>query len=294
MPPLLPRKRRCPSHSQTACLMPSGRLTRHATSSGPRWAYEGRYLPSRVGLALLLTLPSDSMGAILVDLASDEDANEPLLAPIDPMQEVWASGVTYVRSREARKAESHVADVYQRVYDAERPELFLKSIGWRVVGTNGEVRVRKDSAWNVPEPELVVVFNRFGEIVGYTAGNDVSSRDIEGENPLYLPQAKIYNGSCSVGPAIVLAEAAELGDITIGLAILRDDNEIFSGTTSTSQMKRPFPELARYLLSEYEAPQGVLLMTGTGIVPPDDFSLAIGDRIRINVGPLSLVNTVGG
>ncbi|HTX02097.1 MAG TPA: fumarylacetoacetate hydrolase family protein [Candidatus Acidoferrales bacterium] len=234
------------------------------------------------------------MSAILTDLASDEDANEPLLAPIDPMQEVWASGVTYQRSREARKAESHVADVYERVYDAERPELFLKCIGWRAVGTEGSVRIRKDSQWNVPEPELVLVINRFGEIVGYTAGNDVSSRDIEGENPLYLPQAKIYDGSCSVGPAIVLAQADELGDITIGLGIKRNDNEIFSGTTSTSQMRRRFPDLARYLLTEYEAPQGVLLMTGTGIVPPDDFSLAIGDRIRINVGPLSLINMVAG
>jgi 2-dehydro-3-deoxy-D-arabinonate dehydratase len=274
--------------------MPSGRLSRHATSSGPRWAYEGRYLPIRVGLALLLALPSESMGAILIDLASDEEAVDPLLAPVDPMQEVWASGVTYLRSREARKSESQVADVYEHVYDAERPELFLKSIGWRAVGTDAAVRIRKDAAWNVPEPELVLVINRFGEIVGYTAGNDVSSRDIEGENPLYLPQAKIYDGSCAVGPAIILAEADELTDVTIGLAITRDDNEVFTGTTSTSQMKRAFPDLARYLLSEYEAPQGVLLMTGTGIVPPDDFSLAIGDRVRINVGPLGLVNTVSG
>jgi 2-dehydro-3-deoxy-D-arabinonate dehydratase len=234
------------------------------------------------------------MRAILVDLASDEDAVDPLLAPVDPMQEVWASGVTYLRSREARKTESQVADVYEHVYDAERPELFLKSIGWRVAGTDSAIRIRGDSAWNVPEPELVLVINRFGEIVGYTAGNDVSSRDIEGENPLYLPQAKIYDRSCALGPAIVLAEADELADVTIGLAITRDDNEVFTGATSTSQMKRHFPDLARYLLAEYEAPQGVLLMTGTGIVPPDDFSLAVGDRVRINVGPLGLVNTVSG
>lgn len=234
------------------------------------------------------------MAAILGDLAGDEEANDPFLPPIDPMQEVWASGVTYVRSREARKAESNVADIYERVYDAERPELFLKCIGWRTIGTNGAVRIRGDASWSVPEPELVLVVNRFGEIVGYTAGNDVSSRDIEGENPLYLPQAKVYDGSCSIGPAIVLAGADELGDVTIGLGIMRNDNEIFSGTTSTSQMKRAFADLARYLLGEYEAPQGILLMTGTGIVPPDEFSLAIGDRIRINVGPLSLINTVSG
>jgi 2-dehydro-3-deoxy-D-arabinonate dehydratase len=234
------------------------------------------------------------MSAILGDLTSDEEARDPLLPPVDPMQEVWATGVTYVRSREARKLESQAANVYELVYDAERPEIFFKSIGWRVVGTDGTVRIRKDSAWNVPEPELVLVINRFGEIVGYSAGNDMSSRDIEGANPLYLPQAKVYDGSCSVGPSIVLADADDLGDITIALSVQRDDNEIFSGTANTSQMKRAFADLARYLLTEYQAPQGTLLMTGTGVVPPDDFSLAVGDRIRINVGPLSLQNTVGG
>lgn len=274
--------------------MPSGRLSRHATNSGARWAFDGRYLPNRVGLALLLALPSESMRAILRDLTGEEEAREPLLAPVDPMQEVWASGVTYSRSREARKAESHVADVYERVYDAERPELFLKSIGWRVVGSGGAVRIRKDSKWNVPEPELVLIVNRFGEIVGYSAGNDMSSRDIEGENPLYLPQAKIYDGSCAIGPAIVLADPDELVDVTIGLTIQRNDNELFEGSVSTSQMKRSFEELARYLRAEYELPQGALLLTGTGIVPPDDVSLAVGDRIRINVGTLSLQNTVAG
>ena len=274
--------------------MPNGRLSRHATSAGARWAFDGRYLPNRIGLALLLALPSESMRAILRDLAGEEDAREPLLAPIDPIQEVWAGGVTYLRSREARKAESHVADVYERVYDAERPELFLKSIGWRVVGSGGTVRVRKDAAWNVPEPELVLVVNRFGEIVGYSAGNDMSSRDIEGENPLYLPQAKIYDGSCALGPDIVLTDADELADVPIALTIQRDDADVFAGSVTTAAMKRSFEELARYLRAEYDLPQGALLMTGTGIVPPDDFSLAIGDRIRIDVGPLILQNTVGG
>lgn len=274
--------------------MPNGRLSRHATSAGARWAFDGRYLPNRIGLALLLALPSESMRAILRDLAGEEEAREPLLAPIDPFQEVWAGGVTYLRSREARKAESHVADVYERVYDAERPELFLKSIGWRVIGSGGTVRVRKDAAWNVPEPELVLVVNRFGEIVGYSAGNDMSSRDIEGENPLYLPQAKIYDGSCALGPDIVLADADELADVPIALTIQRDDADVFAGSVTTAAMKRSFEELARYLRAEYDLPQGALLMTGTGIVPPDDFSLAIGDRIRIDVGPLILQNTVGG
>jgi 2-dehydro-3-deoxy-D-arabinonate dehydratase len=274
--------------------MPSGRLTRHATPSGPRWAFDGRYLPRDIGLSLLLALSSERVRAILPDLASEEDAGDPLLAPVDPMQEVWAGGVTYVRSREARKAESKVSDVYERVYDARRPELFFKSIGWRVAAPGGHVRIRKDARWNVPEPELVLVVNRFCQIVGYTAGNDVSSRDIEGENPLYLPQAKIYDGSCAVGPAILLAEADELRDVTIGLRVRRDDNDVFVGATTTDQMKRGFEELARCLAAEYALPSGVLLMTGTGIVPPDGFSLAIGDSVLITVGPLSLQNTVAG
>jgi 2-dehydro-3-deoxy-D-arabinonate dehydratase len=276
--------------------MPSARLSRHATCTGPRWAYEGLYLPSRVDLALLLALPADAMRAVLPVLAAatEEEARDPVLAPIDPMQEVWACGVTYVRSREARKLESRVADIYERVYDAERPELFAKSLGWRVVADGGNVRVRKDSRWNVPEPELVLVVNRFGEIVGYSAGNDMSSRDIEGENPLYLPQAKIYDGSCAIGPAIVLATPDELRAMPISLSIRRGEAEVFAGRISTAQMKRSFEELAGYLRAEYALPHGVLLMTGTGIVPPNDFSLAAGDRIRIDVGPLSLQNTVAG
>lgn len=274
--------------------MPSGRLTRHATPSGPRWAFDGRYLPGGISLSLLLALSSESLRAILPDLAGDEDASHPLLAPIDPMQEVWASGVTYVRSREARESESTVADVYARVYDAERPELFFKSIGWRVVGPGGTVRIRKDARWNVPEPELVLVINRFGDIVGYAAGNDMSSRDIEGENPLYLPQAKIYDGSCALGPAILLAEAGELRDVTVGLNVRRGDNDVFVGATTTARMKRGLEELARCLSAEYQLPAGVLLMTGTGIVPPDDFSLAVGDSVLIAVGPLTLQTTVAG
>jgi 2-dehydro-3-deoxy-D-arabinonate dehydratase len=230
----------------------------------------------------------------LPDLAGDEEATDALLAPLDPMQEVWASGVTYLRSREARETESKVADVYARVYDAERPELFFKTIGWRVVAPGGAVRIRKDSRWNVPEPEMVLVVNRFGEIVGYTAGNDMSSRDIEGENPLYLPQAKIYDGSCAVGPAILVAEVDELRDVTVGLRVRRNDNDVFVGATTTAQMKRGFDELARCLSAEYAIPAGVLLMTGTGIVPPDDFSLAIGDSVLVTVGPLSLQSTVAG
>lgn len=243
---------------------------------------------------MLLALPAENLQPALekITVSRAEEISDPLLAPIDPMQEVWASGVTYLRSREARKSESSVADVYERVYEAERPELFLKSIGWRVAGSGERVRIRKDSKWNVPEPELVLVINHRGNVVGYTAGNDMSSRDIEGQNPLYLPQAKIYDGSCALGPAIILAPPNELSDVIIGLAIERNDAEVFSGTVRTSQMKRTFEELARCLCAEYQLPHGALLMTGTGIVPPDDFTLAVGDRVRINVGPLSLQNPV--
>ena len=272
--------------------MARNRLSRHATPAGARWAYEGRYLEDGIDLSLLLALSAEKMHAVLGALPAGERANKRVLAPVDPMQEIWASGVTYLRSRDARKVESNVGDIYERVYLAERPELFMKSIGWRVVADGSAVRIRRDSKWNVPEPELVLVINRFGEIVGFSAGNDVSSRDIEGENPLYLPQAKVYDGSCALGPALVLCDPGELRDLAIALAIDRDGNEVFSGTVRTSQMKRSFDELARYLHAEYALPHGVLLMTGTGIVPPDEFTLAVGDRIRINVGTLTLVNAV--
>lgn len=272
--------------------MAEHRLSRHPGQAGARWAYDGRYLPDGVDLSLLLGLPADRMHAVLSELPTWESANEPPLAPIDPAQEVWASGVTYLRSRDARQAESNSGDLYERVYLAERPELFLKSIGWRVIGDGGKIRIRRDSKWNVPEPELVLAINRFGEIVGYGAGNDVSSRDIEGENPLYLPQAKVYDGSCALGPALVLAPLEELHDIAIGLRIERDGRELFKGAIKTSQMKRTFAELARYLHAELALPQGALLMTGTGIVPPDEFSLAVDDTVRIEVGSITLVNSV--
>jgi 2-dehydro-3-deoxy-D-arabinonate dehydratase len=210
---------------------------------------------------------------------------------VEPAQEVWASGVTYEMSREARKAESAKADVYEKIYDAERPELFFKAVGRRVAGHGGTVRVREDSRWNVPEPELVLVVNDRMEIVGYTAGDDVSSRDIEGENPLYLPQAKIYDGSCSLGPAIVLP-VGDLRDLPIRLRIRRNDESAFEGEISTSRMKRTPEELAAYLGRELSFPNGAFLMTGTGIVPQDDFTLTPGDRVEISVGELVLENEV--
>lgn len=269
-------------------------LTRHNTPSGPRWAVDGHYLPAGVSLAGLLALPAAGLADLLGQLKTAEAAAGPLLVPIDPAQEVWGSGVTYLRSRDARKAESKTsADVYQLVYEAERPEIFFKQVGWRTVGHGQNVRIRADTTWNVPEPELVLVINAAGEIVGYTVGNDMSSRDIEGENPLYLPQAKTYNGSCAIGPVIRLHTAAELADLPIQLEISRGGAVAFAGETATSRMKRTFPDLAAWLYRELAFPHGAFLMTGTGIVPPDNFTLHSGDAIRVTIGGMTLENAVG-
>jgi 2-dehydro-3-deoxy-D-arabinonate dehydratase len=267
-------------------------LTRHATPDGPRWALDGKFLPAAFTLHLLLALPRAAVPAALTALVTTEPASGNPLAPLEADHEIWASGVTYLRSREARQAESVVGDVYARVYDAERPELFFKATGWRVVGDRAGIRVRTDSTWNVPEPELVLVINCWGEIVGYCAGNDVSSRSIEGENPLYLPQAKVYNGACALGPGLALIESASPGGQPIGLAIERAGKNIFHAQTQTSQMKRRFEELVTYLCRELDFPHGVFLMTGTGIVPGDGFTLQAGDRVSITVGELTLQNDV--
>src|SRR5215211_4170090 len=267
-------------------------LSRHLTARGARWALDGRYLPTAFTLDLLAESPAGDIPTFLGSLPRGEVAEEPLLPPVEPTQEVWASGVTYERSREARMFESKEADIYDKVYDAVRPELFFKAIGWRVVGHEAAVRVREDSHWNVPEPELVLVVNGRMEIVGYTAGNDVSSRDIEGENSLYLPQAKIYDGSCSLGPGIVLSDPDEMRDLRITMSIRRGDALVFEGEIDTSQMKRSPEELATYLGKELAFPGGTFLMTGTGIVPEDDFTLTPGDLVGISVGDLFLENEV--
>jgi 2-dehydro-3-deoxy-D-arabinonate dehydratase len=268
-------------------------LTRHRRGPEIRWALDGRYLPARFTLSLLLELPAADVRAFLKTLPVGEAADgDPLLPPVEPMQEIWASGVTYQRSREARRAESG-DDLYDRVYDAERPELFLKAVGWRAVGPGEPVRIRRDSGWNVPEPELVLVLDHKMQVVGYTAGNDVSSRDIEGENALYLPQAKIYDRSCAIGPGIVLpGETEDLDGLEIRLRILRGGEPAFEDAISTSRMHRSFEELAAYLGRELSFPDGALLMTGTGIVPPDEFTLKPGDRTEISVGGLVLENKV--
>ena len=227
---------------------------------------------------------SDGLTSALATLG--EAAGGDLLAPVDAAQEVWAAGVTYLRSREARVEESQSKDLYEKVYEADRVEVFFKAIGWRVAGHGEAVRIRRDSRWNVPEPELTLVLNGAGDIVGYCAGNDMSSRDIEGENALYLPQAKIYDGSCALGPGILLADPDSLVDLPIRMSIRRGGAVAFQGETSSAQLKRSLEEIAGWLTRELAFPDGVLLMTGTGIVPPDDFSLAVGDTVRIEVGEI--------
>jgi 2-dehydro-3-deoxy-D-arabinonate dehydratase len=268
-------------------------LTRHSTPNGSRWAADDRWLAQSFDLRTLLEKPLAAMSASIDSLLSGEPAQGPLLAPIEASQEVWGCGVTYQRSREARQAESSSGDVYDRVYTAQRPELFFKAIGWRVAGHGQPVRVRADSAWNVPEPEMTLVINRHGEIVGYTAGNDMSSRSIEGENPLYLPQAKIYNGSCALGPALHLLDTGRLDTLPIEISIERAGQPVFHGTTNTARITRKLDELAAYLFRELSFPHGVFLLTGTGIVPPDQFTLARKDRVIITIGDLTLANEVG-
>lgn len=218
-------------------------------------------------------------------------AESELLAPIIS-QEVWAAGVTYLRSRDARKEEAKSAgggDFYDRVYDAERPEIFFKSTAHRVSGPGQPVRIRKDSKWNVPEPELTLVVNPAGKIIGYTIGNDMSSRDIEGENPLYLPQAKVYDGSCALGPCVLLADAPLPVTTEIKISIRRAGVEQYQGTTSLTQMKRKPEELVEYLFRDNSFPAGVFLMTGTGLVPPDNFTLHSGDEVRIEIPPIGVL-----
>ena len=269
------------------------KLTRHQTKFGPHWAVDSHWLAGSFDLRRLLEIPRADMKAFIERMITPSPAQGSLLAPIEDNHEVWACGVTYQRSREARQAESNTGDVYDRVYAAQRPELFFKSVGWRVVGHLQPVRCRADSNWNVPEPELTLVINQHGEIVGYTAGNDMSSRSIEGENPLYLPQAKIYNASCALGPAIQLVDADSLYDLPIEISIKRDGRLVFHGSTSTAKMNRKLDELVAYLFRELNFPQGVFLLTGTGIVPPEQFTLAGGDLVSITIGDLTLANEVG-
>jgi len=234
---------------------------------------------------------SAAAGAPEVEPPPDTD----LRAPIGS-QEVWAAGVTYLRSRAARMEESKDAgggDFYDRVYEADRPELFFKATPQRVAHPGAPVRIRGDSSWNVPEPELTLAISSSGRIFGFTIGNDMSSRDIEGQNPLYLPQAKIYADSAALGPCLVLDDRLPSRDTGIAIEIARDGVTVFSGATDIGQMKRPLGLLAEFLYRDNRFPSGAYLMTGTGIVPPDSFTLEHGDEIRITIEPVgTLSNTV--
>ncbi len=262
--------------------------------------HEGRFYP----------VPENSLDALLLvdDLArhlAEVIRRGPETSSVDPSvalppigsQEVWAAGVTYLRSRAARMAESQVAgggDFYDRVYSADRPELFFKCMPHKVVGPGGPVGLRSDAHWSVPEPELVLVINPRKQIIGYTIGNDMSSRDIEGQNPLYLPQAKIYDRSCAIGPGILVRNEPLSPGTKITISIERGGITAFSGETSLSQMKRRPDELVDFLYRDQTFPCGCFLFTGTGIVPPDSFSLQGGDVIRIGIEGIGFLrNPVG-
>ncbi len=228
----------------------------------------------------------------LIDQNADPIAVDDVrfLAPID-QQEVWAAGVTYIRSKSARMEESETAaSCYDRVYEADRPEIFFKATPNRVIGPGGNLRIRVDSKWNVPEPEITLAINSRKEIVGFTIGNDMSSRDIEGDNPLYLPQAKVYDACCGLGPAITPTEKMPTkADLGVELAIYRNGERVFSGTTDASQLAREFDELVQWLGRDNSFPDGAFLLTGTGIVPDSDFTLLPGDDIQINIDGIGLL-----
>jgi 2-dehydro-3-deoxy-D-arabinonate dehydratase len=251
------------------------------------------------GLADLLSQPLDQIQKAVLTAASGGAVHGDsvrLLAPVDGRTEVWAAGVTYQDSRDARVEESERAStVYTDVYDADRPELFLKSAAWRAVGPGGTVRIRADGGVSVPEPELTVIGNAHGEIVGYTVCNDMSSRSIEAANPLYLPQAKIYNGACAIGPGIRPAwELADPHDLAITASIVRGAQLAWQGSTHTSRLRRTVPDLVGWLTLETSFPEGFALATGTGTVPDWPFSLAPGDEITIDIDQIgTLTNTVG-
>ena len=245
-----------------------------------------------VSLDDLLRVSVEEARAAVESAAPTAHIRGALLAPIES-QEVWAAGVTYERSRDGRVEESTEGDIYERVYLAQRPEVFFKATAQRVVGDGQPVGVRADSPWNVPEPELGLVLNAAGEIFGYVPGNDVSSRSIEGENPLYLPQAKVYERSCAIGPGIVPVWAAPALPFPIALRVQRGDAIAFEGSTSTESITRSFEDLAAWLMAALDFPVGAVLLTGTGIVPDDSFSLQAGDLVTVDIAGIgALTNPV--
>ena len=264
----------------------------YKTTNGAYVEHDGRYYDVAENSWDALVVQDDLHSYLQSAIANGETAGDfssaQILAPIGN-QEVWAAGVTYYRSRSARMEESKSAgggDFYDRVYSAERPELFFKATASRVAGPGSHVRIRSDAKWNVPEPELTLLVNHRGQIIGYTVGNDMSSRDIEGENPLYLPQAKVYDRSCALGPCVLITPEPLPTTTPIRLEILRKGVAAFSAEITLAELKRAPTTLVEYLYRDNSFPFGAFLMTGTGIVPPDTFTLAVGDRIRITIDPI--------
>lgn len=274
---------------------PPLQIVRYATSDG---VHVGVREGDRVGrldigsVAELLTVTSAELPDVL-QRAVDERGQVRLLPPVDRLTEVWAAGVTYLRSSDARQQESDSADVYARVYTADRPELFFKSPAWRTVGDGEPIGIRQDSGIDVPEAELALVLNRHAEIVGATICNDVSSRTIEGQNPLYLPQAKIYAGSCAIGPGITpVWMISDLAGLTITARVERDGAVVFAGETSTASISRPFTSLIGHLFRHQDFPAGVVLATGTGIVPSLEFGLQDGDLVEVAIDELGTLRNM--
>jgi 2-dehydro-3-deoxy-D-arabinonate dehydratase len=263
------------------------RLARGPAGEGPR-----ELLEASLTLDALLAVPDAFATELRGPSAGPVPAGARMVAPIGS-QEVWAAGVTYTRSRDARVLESGTPDHYERVYLAERPELFLKATPGRVRGPGEPVGIREDSGWDVPEPELAVVADSAGHIVGYLNGNDMSSRSIEGENPLYLPQAKIYSGSCALGPCLATPEEVPaLASLLIALRVVRDGTEVFRDTVKVADLRRSPGDLVRWLFRALDFPVGVVLLTGTAIVPPPDFTLRVGDEVIIATTGLGVLRNV--
>jgi 2-dehydro-3-deoxy-D-arabinonate dehydratase len=271
-------------------VLPDGtiRIARGDVESGPVEIVPLDDLAGLDAAALQAALDGSAVGPV--------SPNARVIAPVGPSQEVWAAGVTYERSLEARTEEAADATPYDLIYVAERPELFFKAPGWRVRGPNEPIAIRADSGWDVPEPELGLVLDPKMNVIGYTIGNDVSSRTIEGENPLYLPQAKVYDGACALGPALVAADGVE-PPFDIRVDIVRESVSVFSGETSTAKMRRSFEELAAHLGRALTLPHGAILLTGTGVVPDTSVTLHEGDVVRIEIDRLGVlenrVETVG-
>ncbi|GAA1643978.1 fumarylacetoacetate hydrolase family protein [Actinoplanes couchii] len=263
-------------------------ISLHHLHTGWAVCTDGAWSALRHTLADLLALPIAQARAAVEAANPFSGTPGPSRPPVD-RQEIWAAGVTYLRSRDGRREESRYGALYDDVYDSDRPEIFFKSSPWRVVGDGDPVGIRADSGWDVPEAEIGLVLNAAGEVFGYTLGNDMSSRSIEGENPLYLPQAKIYDRSCALGPAIVPSWSLSPGPFDIGLRVLRDGRTAYQATTSTAKMARDFTDLADWLFRALSFPSGVILLTGTGMVPDADFTTRPGDTIEIRCPQLGML-----